>query len=110
MERINREEAEQLAILSQQMTALLAQKSAPPPPPLLEKMPDLQEELQKETVSRVRALVDQEVTPALSALKSECEKEIMRHKAAVYEEFWKNLQKPLKMSEAISLILDGKGM
>jgi len=58
----------------------------------------------------VRGLVQREVVPVLTTVKSTCANEITRHKEQVYQEFWTKLQKPLKMSEAISLILDAKGM
>ena len=68
------------------------------------------DELEGEINSFVGQLVHETVDPLISSVHERCRSTITEYKESSYQDFWDKVSGPLKMSEAITLIMDAKGI
>ena len=86
-------------------TAIAQRLPSPAPQPKI-----VQDNVKDEISVFVQRMVKDMVEPLISSVHENCKSTITEYKESTYQEFWDKVSGPLKMSEAITLILDAKGI
>jgi hypothetical protein len=98
-----RRDLEEMSTLLQ--TAIAQRLPTPTPQPKI-----IQDNVKDEINLSVQRIVKDTVEPLITSVQENFKNTITEYKESTYQEFWDKVSGPLKMSEAITLILDAKGI